>query len=408
MSHPSLMTPPSREAASVPEGHRWRMFPIPMLVLGVLLLAGSYFIGGGEGEHGHAQWYFSWLVALMFWASVGLGALFFVLTQYATRAGWSVVVRRVAENIMAPLPMFILLFIPVVMGMHDLYHWAHHDAVAHDEILQAKEGFLNSGFFIGRGFFYVLSWAFLAWWFRKKSVAQDDSGAVADTALLQARSYPAIVLLGLTVSFAGVDWAMSLDPHWYSTMWGVWYFSGAMMAGFSMLALLVVAGQKCGAIGDWITKEHHHDLGKLVFAFTIFWTYIAFSQYFIIWNGNIPEETTFYAHRMGNSWESVGMLLMVGHFGVPFLLLMPRTVKRISITLGIGAAYMLVMHYFDILYCVMPVQQQHGMSLGAVDVLTMLGMGALFMGLVFRAMGSASTLPIGDPRLRESMAHQNF
>jgi len=335
--------------------------------------------------------------------------LFFVIIQFLTRAGWSVVVRRLAENIMASLPIFALLFVPLLFGMHDLYHWTHAEAVMTDPLLQGKQPFLNESAFMMRAVFYFAVWTAMAWFFYKKSTSQDLSGNHGITAMLQRVAAPAIIFYGLSQSFAAIDWMMSLDPHWYSTMWGVYYFAGSFVAILAVLALLSIHySAKDQPLEGILTVEHRHDLGKLLWGFMIFWTYIAFSQYFLIWYANIPEETLFFAHRAEGSWDAMSMFLAIGHFGVPFLCFMSRHVKRSTKGLAFFAFWMLFMHYVDLYWIVMPVLHHHGVHFGVVDILTFVGVGGIFVSTVAWLMPRTPLVPVQDPRLPESLAFENF
>ena len=299
-------------------------------VLGLAGIGGAYALG-----QENSQFYFSYLTAFAYFLSIALGGLFFVLIQFATRAGWSVVVRRIAEQVMATLPVFAILFIPVIFGMHDLYHWTHaelYDPTSdqYDKILAGKQGYLNESFFLIRAGVYFVVWIALSQYFLKKSLSQDESGDKGITAQLQKWSALGLALYAMTQTFAAFDWLMSLDPHWYSTMYGVYFFAGGFVAIFAVLAIFTIRlSTPDGVLNGIATEEHFHDLGKLLFGFTVFWAYIAFSQYFLIWYSNIPEETLFYKHRMESGWMNVSIFLMIGHFAVPFFLLMSRHMKRI-------------------------------------------------------------------------------
>lgn len=402
---------PTTAESTMPEGHSWRKIPPVAIVAGLIAVGVGFALDGSEH---HKQFWFSYLVAWLYAASIGLGALFFTLVQHAGRAGWSVVVRRTAENLAGTLPVIGLFFLPVLfLGGHELYHhWMDAELVSQDAILQAKSGYLNEGFWIGRGIFFLLTWAALGWYFRSQSIKQDTmDGSAADreehSRKLERRSGPAIALFALTITFGAIDWMMSLDPHWYSTMWGVYYFAGSFMAALALLGALHIVMQRVGLVNRVINDEHYHDLGKLTFAFTVFWTYIAFSQYFLIWYANIPEETSWYTHRMGNSWEMVGIAIMVGHFLVPFAFLMPRTIKRIRGTLLLGCLWMLFMHFVDLHYMVMPAMHHHGVHFTATDALTWFGMVAVLMGLFVWNSKGAALIPIKDPRLKESVEFVN-
>lgn len=378
-----------------------------MLGLGVVALLATlagYFVD-------HEQFLFSYLAAYMFALSLCLGALGFVMIQHITRAGWSVVVRRVAENVMAVLPVMAVLFIPIAVGYHTLYHhWI--DAPAEDTVIAGKSGYLNVPFFFVRAVLYFAIWIGLSRYFYKNSVAQDQSGDPEISLRLSRRAAPGILLFALSLTFAAFDWIMSLDPHWFSTMFGVTYFAGAMMSFLALLGLLCMWLRGKGYLGSVVTVEHYHDIGKLLFAFMVFWTYVNFSQYFLIWYANLPEETAFYAHRMDSSWEYIGILLVVGHFLVPFAFMMSRHIKRNTKTLAFSAIFLLVMHWFDMQYLVLPNMAHEGGHGGFhptwIDATALIGMLALVIGLTIRNMARSPLVPERDPRLAESVHFHNI
>ncbi len=394
---------PTVEELQLPADHPWRNVPKIGMTLGLVCFAVAWFAGGD-----HHQFLFAYLAAFLFTLGLALGSLFFTLFQHAASAGWSVVVRRTAENLMAPLPVFILLFLPIFFGRHELYHhWMDLEHAKHDPILVGKAPFLNEGFWMIRAAVYLSVWTVLSWWFRSNSVAQDTEGGEAITRKLQVTSYPGVIAFGLTITFAGIDWAMSLDPHWYSTMWGVYYFANSIVSAFALLGLTLLLLRERGVLEGVVTKEHYHDIGKFVFAFTVFWAYIGFSQYFLIWYANIPEETMFYSHR-GGSWSNLGAALMVGHFAIPFLFLMGRSIKRYAPTLKAACIWVIVFCFLDIYYVVMPTHYKYGFSFGLTELLCLVGMVSIYAAVATRFMASAALVPHGDPRLKESLAFTNF
>ena len=263
-----------------------------------------------------------------FFLSISLGGLFFVLLEHCTRAGWSVVARRVAEAIAANVWLMAVLAIPVVLGMHHLYHWSDAAAVAHDPLIEAKVGFLNPTFFMIRLAIYFTIWGVMATFLYRTSLAQDASGDPALTLRMERLSAPGMVLFALSLNFAAFDLLMSLDPHWFSTIFGVYYFAASVVAFFAVMPKVLWALQSRGILKNAITVEHYHDFGKLLFAFVVFWAYIAFSQYMLIWYANVPEETEWFLKRQTGEWTTVSLLLIFGHFVVPFLLLVSRFIKR--------------------------------------------------------------------------------
>jgi hypothetical protein len=407
--------------ATLPSDHWLRKLPAVCAGVGALGIAASYGLRAAAPE---GQFAFSWLVAYTYFLSIALGALFFVLVQFASRSGWSVVVRRIAEHLMATLPLFALLFVPVLLGMHTLYHhWTDTAVVARDPVLTHKSPYLDETFFQIRAALYLLSWAVLAIYYYRKSVRQDGSGDHRTTRVLEMVSAPGLIVFSLTVTFASFDWLMSLDPHWYSTIWGIYFFSGSLVAVFALLLLLCVALDRPGSpTRSLITREHLHDLGKLLFAFTCFWAYIAFSQFMLYWYGNIPEETLFYAKRWyviphgpeatrqwaTSSWSHLSVLLALGHFVVPFFFLLPRTVKRSRILVVAGASWMLLMHLVDLYWIIMPNLHPHGYALHWLDLTTLLGVGGLFFAAFFWLLRGSALIPVGDPRLPESLRFENF
>lgn len=388
------------EEISLPAGGLWSRLPVLSGTLGLLVLIVSALIW--RDEAGRAQWIHSYLVAFLFFLSVALGGLFFVLLQHLTRAGWSVVVRRLAEHIAGTLPLFALLFVPIAFGLHDLFHWTE---AGHDPLIEHKSPYLNATAFFLRAAFFLGSWSLLSWWFRKQSIVQDQEGGTAITRRMQTLSAPGMAVFGVTLTFASFDWIMSLDPHWYSTIFGVYFFAGCVVAIFASLILLTLRLQKDGTLRV-VNEEHFHDMGKMLFGFVVFWAYIAFSQFMLIWYGNIPEETAWFDHRLLHGWKPVTIFLAVGHFVIPFLFLLSRAVKRRPGTLVLATCWLLFMHLVDLHWLVMPSFNEH-FHLHVLDLLSVIGIGGLFLGTLGWLMQRRSLVPVGDPRLAESLAFEN-
>jgi hypothetical protein len=388
----------------LPPNSLWRKLPVAFALIGVLCLGGAFALSSGNLK----QFYFSYLVAFLFFLSLAIGGLFFTMIQFVVRAGWSVAVRRMAENAMSTMPLFILLFIPIAVGLHDLFHWSHAEEVAKDPLLLGKKGWLNPTFFYIRSGLYLLVWAGLAAYFYKQSTTQDRTGDVKHTHGMQRMSGVGLLVLGLTLSFAAFDWIMSLDPHWYSTIFGAYYFAGSAVAIYAFMIAMGVALRSSGLMKSAITYEHFQDLGKLLFGFTMFWAYLAFSQYFLIWYANIPEETVWFHHRLTGSWKYVTIGLALAHFVVPFFFLMTRFTKRRLPLILLGALWMLAVHFVDHYWLVMPTLHKHGVHFSVTDILALLGVGGLFMALVTFQMRRHALLPRRDPRLHESLAFENM
>lgn len=351
----------------------------------------------------HRQFSFSWLVAFAYFVTLALGALFFVMIHHLTGAAWAVSSRRVAENIAASIPAGALLFLPVALGLHALYEWTHHQAVANDPLLAGKQPWLNEGFFLARAGVYFVIWSLWALQLRSLSVKQDRGGSLPLTRAAARWSAPGTILAMVTVSLASFDWLMSLEPHWYSTIFGVYVYSGGALASMAAVVLILLGLRRAGVLRYAVNREHYHDLGKWVFALTVFWAYIAFSQYLLIWYANLPEETFWFKPRLTGSWGAVAAVLLLGHFLVPFLLLLSRNAKRRLALLGATAAWVLLMHYVDLYWIAMPVLHRQGVQPHWMDLAALLGVGSVF-GLAFWSwMGRDAAAPVGDLRFEESL-----
>jgi hypothetical protein len=376
------------------------MIGAAVALLGAVLCA---ILGAGNPK----QFFFSWLVSLVFFLSLALGGLFFVLIQYASQGGWGIVVRRIGETVFATIPVMGLLFVPLVFGLHHVFEWSVPGAAAHDALLQWKEPYLNVPFFLIRALLFFVIWSGIAFLYYRSSRDQDTTGDPRITARLRRFAGPAIIVLALTQTFASVDWIMSLTPHWYSTMFGVYFFAGSFVGFIALLSIAAVAMRRAGLLDTVITAEHLHDLGKFLFAFTAFWAYIAFSQFFLIWYANLPEETIWYKARLVGSWKAVSVVLMVGHFGIPFLYLMGRDVKRRGWTLAIGGVWLLAMHFVDLYWQVMPTLHPDGFRPHILDAAAFAAIGGCFVATVGWLMRRQALVPLRDPRLAESLAFEN-
>jgi hypothetical protein len=396
---------------TIPKTSLLAKLPLIGAVLAVVGLGAT--VGLGMGEH-KARALFSYLFAYEYALSIALGALGFVLIQHAVRAGWSTVVRRIAETLMLSLPLFAVLFIPIAaFGLHTLFPWTHET----DAILERKRWWLTDGGFLTRAGIYFLIWGFLAYFMYSRSTKQDDLPEGSPERDKISRSMWGVAALGLflyvlTLTGQSIDWLKSLTPHWYSTMWGVYYFAGAMISFYSLLALLTMWVQKSGALTKAVTTEHFHDIGKFMFGHTVFWAYIGFSQFMLQWYANMPEETVWWMHRVEGGWENVTYLLPLIHFFIPFLFLLSRHVKRNRTGLAIGAVYILVVHAIDMYWIVMPNAVEHGhpphFAPHALDFTAFIGVVGIVLAWVGFWLNRKKVIAVGDPRLEESMAHENY
>lgn len=372
-------------------------------IIGAIGLLGSAGASFSDSE----RFYHAYLTAFVFWVSLALAGLFFTMLHYLTASRWSVVVRRISESLMMQLPWLAVAFVPIMLGMHDLYHWSHEDAVASDHLLQGKSGYLNVGFFAGRTLLYFAIWSVLALALRRHSLRQDTQPELDHVAGLRRVSAGGMLLFAITITFASFDWLMTLDPHWYSTIFGVYFFGGLYLAGVSLITIVCALLRRCGVLSESITVEHYHDLGKLMFAFVVFWAYIGFSQYFLIWYGNIPEETVWFLSRWEGGWKTVSLIIVFGHFVIPFVVLIFQGIKRRPGLLGIAAAWILVMHWVDMYWLVYPNYSLQSTPLGWIELAPLMGLGGIFIGLFWRSFSGHPVVPVGDPWLQESVNFVN-
>ena len=258
-----------------------------------------------------ARFFRSYAVAFSFTSAIGLGCFFFVMVQYLTGSAWSVVVRRIMENIMITLPVGALLFLPLAFGLKDVYSWMNPDVVAHSEALRAKSGYLTQNFFTIRTLVYFALWSIWIYSMYHQSTKQDTERNIKQTHIRSRWSAPGLFLAVVVGSLAAFDWLMSVEPTWYSTIFGLYYLAGGALAFFSVLTLICLGFRKAGILAKTINIEHFHDLGKWMFAMTAFYTYIAFSQFLLIWYANLPEETIFYRHRAQGGWLYLSLALPI-------------------------------------------------------------------------------------------------
>ena len=356
---------------------------------------------------------YAYLIAFVFWTTITMGALFFVMIHHISSAKWSVVLRRLAESIMLVLPFMFFFFIPIafdLFGSYYLYEWSDPKHIHTDHLLQKKSAFLNPSFFVLRTCGYFLLWTVLVVLLYHLSLRQDkEDDQVSLLTKMKVVSAPGLLIFALTLTFAAFDWLMSLDAHWFSTIFGVYIFAGSFLAFLSFLSVVLLLLQRSNILNNFVTVEHRHDLGKYMFAFTIFWAYIAFCQYFLIWYGNLPEETMWYQKRWVNNWKVVSLVIFFGHFVLPFLILLMRPMKRHKgILLGIGL-WILLMHYIELLWIVVPnFQNDFHMNHFPLYCLPLLGIGGIVVAIFWRFFTRNPIVPVKDPFLQQSIDFVNF
>ncbi len=352
------------------------------------------------------QFAFSYLFAFTFFFTICMGGLFWTIVHHAVDAEWSVVVRRQLENLASLIVVLAVLFIPFVFVAPILWEWMQ-PGNAHDPLLIAKSGYLNPWFFWGRAGLYFTLMGTAAVLLRSFSIAQDESGKPRFTILNRRVTFSMALPFAICLTFAAVDWLMGLDYHWFSTMWGVYIFAGTALSSMCVLVLIISGLRRGGSLEGVVTHEHYHIMGKLMLAFTVFWAYIGFSQYMLIWYANIPEETIYFLNRNTESWWYLSTFLVVGHFFIPFLLLLFQFGKRTPTFLCGMSCWILLMHLLDIYIIVLPALHRNGFAPSFLDILCLLAVGCTLAVFFLRQLGGAPLYPLRDPRLKQSLNLKN-
>jgi hypothetical protein len=354
-----------------------------------------------------SRFFQSYTVAFAFTTFIGLGAFFFVAVQFLTGSAWSVTMRRIMENVMITLPAGLILFIPVALGLRYIYPWTSPELVSSEIALKLKSGYLSENFFIFRTVAYFAVWSLWVGSMYRQSTKQDAERSVKQMHVASRWSAPGLFLVVAVGTLASFDWLMSLEPTWYSTIFGLVTLSGGALSFFSVVTLVCLGFRKAGILKNSINVEHYHDLGKWLFAMTAFYTYVAFSQYMLIWYANLPEETQWYRHRMVGSWFAISLAMPFLRFLIPFFVLLCRPAKRSLTVIGLVAAYSLVVEYIDLYWIVMPTYYKDGPQLHWLDLATLLTTVSI-CGLVFWSrFRKHKMVPVGDLRLEQSLHFEN-
>lgn len=349
----------------------------------------------------------NFLVNYFYFLVLGLAGAFFVALQHITNAYWSVTVRRLAESLISYLPVALLLAAVLFTGRQYIYSWAHVNGGGEGHnLLALKAPYLNSKFFAMRLIVIFVLWLALSLKMRSNSLKQDTSGDERLTLSNIKLSAAFLPLFGLTFTAFSFDLIMSLEPTWYSTIFGIYCFAGLFFGGLALLALMGVYGRRIGVFSDRVLNRNHlHDVGKLMFAFTVFWAYIMFSQLMLQWYANLPEETQYYMRRFHGGWWPYAIVLFALHFVVPFFALLPREAKRKERSLGIMAILMLIAQWMEAYFLVMPVFFPEGPRFGWIEAGTLLGFLGIFALSVTTFLSRVPCVPVRDPRLRECLSH---
>ncbi len=353
-----------------------------------------------------AQFFRSWLFAFLFWSGISVGCLSISFIDHLTGGMWGLLIRRFLEAGTRLFPLLVVLFLPVVLGMGRLYPWARPGA---DPLLKHKALYLNEPFFLGRAVFYFAVWTLLSHFLNRWSRELDAGANRKLSRKLRGLSGGGLVLLGLTITFSAIDWGMSLNPQWFSLIYGILFMVGQALSALALMIVCVARTADERPMQDAVRPGTVQDLGKLLLAFTMLWAYVTFSQFLIIWSGNISEETPFFVHRLRLGWQYVAFLLLLFHFVVPFLLLLSRDLKRNSRLLGMLAGGMLLVRLLDLYWLLAPDLLGYGPRLVRftvhwLDVAAPLALGGLWLFFFARQLGTRPILPVGEPEMAELLA----
>ena len=345
------------------------------------------------------QFYQSYLMAYMFCLGITLGALALGMVHQLSGGAWGIVIRRPIGAATRLLPLMTALFLPVVIGMNNLYPWTHPSTVAGDELLQLKRAYLNVPFFLLRAAIYFAAWNAISYWLNKWAVEQDRTAEPRFTRRMKMLSGPGLGLFVLTTTFASIDWVMSLDPEWSSTMFGLLFVASWALSAMAFVIATMSLLSSRTPMADIVRASHFHDLGKLLLALVMLWSYFAFSQFLIIWSGNLPEETTWYLRRLRGGWGWIAIAVIVLHFALPFLLLLSRDLKRNARKLAMLAGFLLVMRLVDLFWMIEPEFNRAHFHLSWMDVASPLGIGGIWLAMFSWQLQQRPLVPLNDPQL---------
>ncbi len=361
---------------------------------------------------GHrAQFLQSYLVAYMFWFGIGVGSLAILMIHHLTKGRWGFVIQRILEASTKTMPLLAILFVPILMGIQELYIWSDPEMVRTDHFIEHKVPFLNVPFFVGRTVFYFIVWILMCYFLNKWSTKNDEQPTSRLAEKMRLASGPGLVGYALTMSFASIDWIMSLDPHWYSTGYGLIFIvgQGLMTFAFGLVVLNYVRDEP--ELQNVVKMERFWDLGNMMFAFVMLWGYMSLSHFLIVWSGNLPEEITWYLSRTSHGWEYVVWSLVIFHFVLPFMILLHRRSKQNSRRLLRLASLILVIRLVELHWLITPSfshggpGEHHGVSLHWLDITLPIGIGGLWLAAFCYFLKAQPLLPKNDPLLEEALRH---
>jgi len=344
------------------------------------------------------QFFRSYLLGFVFCMGLPLGSLAILMLHHLAGGTWGYAIRRLLEAASRTVPLVLLFFLPILLGAHELYEWTHAEVVAADPILTQKSAYLNLPFFIVRAAIYFAIWITLSHLLNKWSLQQDQTTETSPTRRMQVISGPGILLFMLTMTLAAVDWVMSLEPHWFSTIFSLIFIIGQGLLTWTFMTIVAVRLHERKPLSGLITNQRLRDLGTLTLAFVLLWTYTSFSQLLIIWSANLPEEITWYMTRLHGGWRILGVLLMIFHFGVPFLLLISSQLKAKVRVLTAIACGLIVMRLVDLYWITAPALHHSGLEPHLLDLVAPIALGGIFVGAFFWQLKNRSLVALNDPR----------
>lgn len=350
------------------------------------------------------QFFQSYLFGFLFWFGIAMGSLALLMIYHVTGGAWGSVIRRSLESAVRTIPLLAVLFLPVVLGVHALYEWADTSRLAHDPLLQHKSTYLNVPFFIFRAALYFAVWTLLAIFLSRWSEAQEN-GEPRAIGWLENLSRGGLVAVALTLTFAAIDWAMSLEPHWYSTLYGVLILGGCLLSAMAFMIQVTALLANNGPLSSVVQPMQFHDLGKLMFAFVMLWAYLSLSQLLIIWSGNLPEETPWYLKRMSGGWQYLGLLLILFHFALPFVILLSRDIKRNARLVASVALFILCVRVLEVYWLITPAFSPYQARVHWLDVTAWLGVGGVWLWAFTGGLRGRALVVWNDPSLPAAGGH---
>lgn len=369
----------------------------PALIVGVVGLLILIVAGVVSGSY-RKQVFQSYLVGYLFWVGIAVGSLALLMLQHLTGGQWGLVIRRILEAASGTLPLMAVLFIPIIIGAHNLYPWRHYEEMAKTPALAQKARlYLNLPSFTGRALLYFGLWILFAYLLSKWSVEQDRTADRAFARRMRMLSGPGLALLILAVTFASVDWAMSLNPEWFSTIYGLLFTAAWSLSALAFVIAVSAFLSRHEPLSKVMRPSHFQDLGKLMLALVMLWAYFAFSQFLIVWSGNLPEEIQWYLPRVRGGWGVIALMVIFFHFAFPFLLLLSASLKRDPKKLLMLAGLILVMRIIDLFWMVAPEFYEH-FHVSWIDVVAPAAIGGIWLAMFLWQLGRRPLIPINDPQ----------